>query len=114
MSLSTAAKAPTYHFGPNGGYAHYSAGHIAYNGPYSARRVYDELRIGHASMLRYYYANGGEHWVCAVVIRDGANPDALGYGDVLVVDPYSGSEMPLASVSLFYAPKGVANISVIA
>lgn len=73
----------------------YKAGGIGeYNKNISLNQIYNALKEGKPSMLHYGHQSG-QHWVVITGVEDGADINNLRYEDFIVIDPWSGKEVPL-------------------
>ena len=81
-------------------YCHYDMGHMGEYYAFDTGIICSQLMAGKATLVHYKW-NTGEHWVCVVGIRQGANRNALTAGDLLVIDPGSGTEKILTDCGSF-------------
>ena len=76
------------------GEAHYTAGHVmGYEQDFDAAEIYRRLQQGLPTMVHYEYPDS-QHFVLIAGIREGAIPQALEYGDFLIIDSDPGNTNP--------------------
>ena len=78
----------------------------AYTPGFNSGAIYNALKNGKPSLLHYYYAGGGQHWVTIIGVRSGANTNNLQASDFIVIDPATGTERYLSNCYKFGSVQG--------